>query len=269
MCAKFTQVIAGLIPPGPVKDGLKSSYYSLYYNARHFKENGFRVYYKRGRFEYGFEGGVTFASYENFADELKRSLWGYLADRPLKKGDIVVDCGAYVGEFTLYAAAAVGPSGRVIAFEPDPAIFRKLAANIGLNGFGNVTAVNRGVWSSAGTLKFVGDNIKGYSFMSAEKDPGAINVDVVSLDSELPRLGLKKVDFIKMDVEGAEIEAVKGARAVLADNDVSLAVASYHKVDGRQSHEELEKVLRSFGYNARTGHPRHVTTYADKKGGVG
>ena len=267
MCAKFTQVVSRLIPNGPIKDGLKSSYYSLYYNAKHFKENGFRVYYKAGHFEYSFDEGVTFSSYENFADELKRSLKGYLARRALRPGDTVVDCGAFVGEFTLYAAAAIGPKGTVIAFEPDPGIFRKFEANIALNGFKNVKVLNKGVWSKPGELKFVGDNIKGYSFMNAEGDDKAIKVPVVSLDAELSRLGAGRVDFIKMDVEGAEIEALKGAQKTLQSSPVTLAVASYHLVDGKKSHVELEKVLASFGYAAETGHPQHLTTYASKKQG--
>ena len=268
MCAKLTHVISRLVPPGPVKEGLRSCYYGLYYNAKHSADNGFRVYYGGGSFEYRFAGGISFRSRENFSDELKRSLRGYLAKRPLKKGDTVVDCGAYVGEFTLYAAAAVGPSGKVVAFEPDPEIFGKLEANIVLNGLGNVTAVPKGLWSADGALKFVGDSVKGYSFIAADKDPAAIEVPVASLDSELDRLGIGSVDFIKMDVEGAEIEAVRGARRTLGSGAPALAIASYHIVDGRKSHIELEKVLASFGYRAETGHPGHITTYAEKKGGA-
>lgn len=263
MCAKFTQVVSRMIGPGPVKEGLKSSYYRLYYNAKHSRENGFRVYYGGGHFEYAFDGGVRFSSYENFADELKRSLRGYLASRPLRPGDIVVDCGAYVGEFTLYAAAAVGSSGAVIAFEPDPCVFRKLEANIKLNSFSNVRALNKGVWSEDGRLKFVGDSVKGYSFMSAENDEAAISVPVVSLDNELGRMGVSKVDFIKMDIEGAEVKALEGAREVLRKG-ASLAIASYHMVDGKKSCAELEKVLVAAGYRAETGHPRHLTTYGTK-----
>ena len=125
MCAKFSQVLERLIPEGAVKEKFKSSYYSLYYNRKHFKENNFRVYYKDGHFEYGFDEGVKFASYENMADELKRSLKGYLGRYALRSGDTVIDCGAYIGEFTLYAAKAVGPSGKVIAFEPDDKIYKK------------------------------------------------------------------------------------------------------------------------------------------------
>lgn len=265
MCAKLSQVLSRLVPEGSVKEAFTSSYFSLYYNRKHFKENGFRVYYKAGHFEYSFDEGVDFASYENMADELKRSLKGYLAKYVLNKGDTVIDCGAYIGEFTLYASKAVGPSGKVIAFEPDPTIFKKLQANIRLNTAGNIILVNKGAWSKDGVLRFVGDNIKGYSFMFADKGEGAIDIPVVSLDGELDRLGVKKVDFIKMDVEGAELELIKGAERTLKEQDVKIAVASYHVVDGKKTFIGVEEALKGLGYRTETAHPQHLTTYAWKE----
>lgn len=264
MCAKFTQVVARIIPDGPIKEGLRSSYYTLYYNAKHFKENDFNVYYRNGHFAYRFPNGVEFSSYENFADELKRSLKGYLAHHSIRAGETVIDCGAFIGEFTLYAAAAAGPSGRVIAFEPDPAIYKRLLKNIELNGFKNVTVVNKGLWSADGAMKFVGNDVDGYSFIAATDNPAAIEVPVVSLDGELERLGVKKVDFIKMDVEGAEIEALKGAARTLKGNNAGIAIASYHPVNGAKSCFALEKMLPEFSYRAETGHAQHLTTYGMK-----
>jgi hypothetical protein len=87
MCAKLRQVLSRFVPDGAIKDAFTSSYYSLYYNRKHFKENDFYVYYRGGYFEYKFDNGVAFASYENMADELKRSLKGYLARYSLKAGD--------------------------------------------------------------------------------------------------------------------------------------------------------------------------------------
>ncbi|MCX5678729.1 MAG: FkbM family methyltransferase [Candidatus Omnitrophica bacterium] len=264
MCAKLNQVLSRLLPEGTIKERLKSSYYSLYYNRKHFKENNFRVYYKDGHFEYKFDEGVTFSSYENMTDELKRSLKGYLAKYSLKPGDTVIDCGAYIGEFTLYAGVAVGASGKVIAFEPDAGIYKKLLTNIELNGLKNVITVNKGLWSKDGVMKFVGDNIKGYSFMFAENIAGAVDTPVVSLDNELARLEVTHVNFIKADIEGAELEFIKGAVKTLGSGDVKIAIASYHKIDGRKSFLELEKMLTQLGYNPETSHPGHLTTYASK-----
>ena len=264
MCAKFNQVLAGLIPKGPIKEAFRSSYYSLYYNRKHFKENDFCVYYRGGNFEYAFENKVRFKSHQNMADELKRSLKGYLAEYSLKPGDIVIDCGAFIGEFTLFAAKAVGPSGRVIAFEPNPKICEQLEANIVLNGLKNITVINKGLWSKDGMLKFVGDSEGDYSFVFTDGTPGAIEAPVVSLDNELARLGIKRVDFIKADIEGAELELIKGSEGTLDTNDLSIAAASYHTVDGKKSCFTLENMLMLLGYKAHTGHPGHLTTYARK-----
>jgi len=264
MCAKLNQTLEKLLPEGPVRETFKSAYYGLYYNRKHYGENGFRVYYKAGRFEYRFDEGIKFVSNENMSDELKRSLKGYLAKYMPKSGDTVIDCGAYIGEFTLYAAAAVGPAGRVIAFEPDGTIYGKLLANIELNGFRNVTVLNKGLWSRDGTLKFLGDGIKGYSFMFSGDAAGAVETPVVSLDSELARLGAARADFIKADIEGSELEFIKGAAKTLKAPGVKLAIASYHTVDGEKTCFKLEKMLKGLGYKAETSHPRHLTTYAER-----
>ncbi len=265
MCAKLNQVLSRFIPEGAVKETFKSCYYSVYYNRKHFKENNFRVYYRAGHFEYSFDEGIRFSSHENMADELKRSLKGYLAKYSLKSGDTVIDCGAYIGDFTLYAAAAVGPSGRVIAFEPDAGIYGRLLANIELNGLKNITAVNKGLWSNDGVLKFVGDNVKGYSFMFGGDTPAAVDTPVVTLDNELVRLKVGRVDFIKADVEGAEIELIKGAVKTLSTGRVMAAIASYHAIDGKKSCFELEETLARIGYKSETAHPGHLTTYAWKQ----
>ena len=261
MCAKFNRTLAGIVPPGPLKEGLKSSYYRFYYNAKHFKENNFRVYYTGGHYEFAFENGITFAAHENLADELKRSLAGYLAHHAIKEGETIIDCGAYVGEFTLYAAKAAGSAGLVIAFEPDAAIYRQLEANVRLNNFTNVVLVNRGVWSKDAVLEFVGDRRKGYSFFLAQEGQPCVRVPVTSLDNELAARVIRRVDFIKMDIEGAELEALKGAEKTIAAYRPGIAIASYHVIDGEKTCAALEKALTRLGYSARTANPGHLTTY--------
>ncbi len=264
MCAKFNKAIYRLIPPGPVRDCLKGAYFSLYYNLKHFKENDFRVYYKKGLYKYAFKECVTFKCHENITDDLKRSLRGYLAKYSLKAGDTVIDCGAYVGEFTLYAARAVGKTGQVIAFEPDPAAFKRLRENIALNELDNVILINKGVWSEDTALEFSGGDQGANFFNQNTANKISYKVPVVSIDSEIERLGIKRIDFIKMDVEGAETEALKGSRVVLKKNSVHLAIASYHAVRGEKTCFELEKIFSTLGYRSETSHPRHLTTYASK-----
>jgi hypothetical protein len=86
-------------------------------------------------------------------------------------------------------------------------------------------------------------------------------VEVTSLDAELERLGLDHVDLLKADVEGAEIEMLKGAKRLLDGGEVRSSIASYHVVDGKMSCYAVEDLLRSHGYEAETNFPHHPTTY--------
>jgi hypothetical protein len=68
-----------------------------------------------------------------------------------------------------------------------------------------------------------------------------------------------------MDIEGAEIEALKGSINTLKEFDVKLATASYHEVDGKKTSNEVEKLLHKCGYDAKTTYLMHLTTYGCKK----
>ncbi len=69
---------------------------------------------------------------------------------------------------------------------------------------------------------------------------------------------------VKADVEGAELEVIKGALDILKGQRVNLAIASYHMLDGKKTFDRIEDALRSIGYNVDTDHPGHLTTYAFK-----
>ena len=189
---------------------------------------------------------------------------GYLRHYDLNPGDIVIDAGGYEGTFAIYAAKVVGEAGRVIVFEPDTENRRRLESNIKLNELTNVIVVNKALWNKDKTLKFNNKHTAGASFFF-NASPHATETSAVSIDNELERLGISKVDFIKMDIEGSEIMAIEGAKKVLTNNAVNLAVASYHIIDGEETSAGVEAVLRKFGYETMTEFPQHKTTYGFKK----
>lgn len=190
---------------------------------------------------------------------------GYLKHYDLKIGDTVIDAGGYEGTFAVYAAKAVGPTGRVIVFEPDSGNCEKLKQNVALNGLENVIIINKALWSKDKKLLFNNKHTAGASFFF-NASQFTDEVDAVSLDSELERLGIREVNFIKMDVEGSEINAIQGAKKTLESNNINLAIASYHIVNGEETSIYVEEILESFGYQASTEHPEHKTTYGFKKG---
>jgi len=192
---------------------------------------------------------------------------GYERHYAIKEGDVVVDAGAFLGHFTVYAAVRVGGAGKVVCFEPDPYVFRLLLRNIKLNGLRNVIAVNKGLWSNEGECLFESrGNASSLDVDGRKRNFLTRTVKVTSVDKELERLKLSRVDLIKMDIEGAEIEAVAGCREVMGRCNVNFAVASYHIVQGEETWHCLERLFRAMGYASVTEYPLHRTTYAWKAG---
>ncbi len=205
--------------------------------------------------------------YQPWREAFRKEVTGYLRHHDLAPGDIVVDAGGYEGTFSIYAAKAVGETGRVIVFEPDTGNCQKLQENVLLNGLTNVIIINKALWREDTMLKFNDKHTAGSSvFFNASQYTR--DVEAVALDSELSRLGITRVDFIKMDVEGSEVPALEGAVHTLATNDVNLAIASYHIVNGEQTFTSVEDTLREFGYDAQTEFPQHKTTYGARKGTI-
>lgn len=196
--------------------------------------------------------------------EIAGDLKGYNRNYRLRKDDIVVDAGAYNGLFTIYAAIKVGPNGHVFAFEPDPYSAHILTRNIHLNHLSNVTVIKKGLFSKKSRVKFdvqgVGSRLQIYN----RNIPTINSIVVDSLDNMLSDLKVKKINFIKMDIEGAEIEALKGCkRTIKYNHSIHLAIASYHIVNGKKTSHSLERLFRSFGLRSETRNPSHPTTYAD------
>lgn len=137
--------------------------------------------------------------------------------RLLRPGMTVLDVGANQGLFTLLLANLVRP-GRVFAFEPQPFLYQQLVSNVQANTLGNVVCHNLAVSSSSGRFALQPGKMNwGDSRIvtGAAPAPGQIKVDAVSLDENFAD---RKVDFLKIDVQGWEAEALFGARRVLAEN---------------------------------------------------
>jgi hypothetical protein len=120
--------------------------------------------------------------------------------------------------------------------------------------------VQAGLWSKPGRLNFCIEGV--ISRLSTEKEHPVNTIPVTTLDVDIWAVG-GTVDFIKMDIEGAEIEAIRGAIRTLKENNVHLAIASYHWCwGGRRTADVLKKMFPEYGYNVSTGYPIHLTTYA-------
>lgn len=136
-------------------------------------------------------------------------------------GGVVYDLGANYGIYSMFLARLVGPTGRVYAFEPMPAIMSQLKANIALNNLTNVDFVQLAVSDRIGTAEFrVGFHAGAGHLQSADQyhpiSGEVIQVEQVTLD-EFVRRSNQPPTFMKIDVEGAEGAVFAGAKQVLAD----------------------------------------------------
>jgi FkbM family methyltransferase len=153
--------------------------------------------------------------YESFEDAEMR-----LVSRLLRPGMTVVDIGAHHGLYSLLAAKLVGRRGRVLAFEPSPRERRRLQRHLRLNGYRNVEIEERAVADASGEADlFV---VQGFRDWGNSLRPPAVpeptervRVRVCQLDEALAERGLRAVDFIKLDAEGAELAVLYGASELL------------------------------------------------------
>ena len=146
----------------------------------------------------------------------------------------MIDAGCCWGETAMYFAHEVGPAGVVVAFEFIPSNLDVFRCTQDLNPHlkERVRLVESPIWQSSGRKLYYVDWGPG-SRVTDDVDkypPHAVQgvVETVTIDETVDRLGLPRVDFIKMDIEGAELDALRGAEASIRRNRPKLAISLYH-----------------------------------------
>ena len=196
---------------------------------------------------------------EIFQDEVYEQVW-----EP-GEGDTVLDIGAYVGMFAVKAAGKVGLSGRVIAIEPCPDNYRLLDWNC--EGLANVTLVQKAVMAENGIGKlYYSRSPAANSLVTPWKK--YVEVETITLDRLLTDLQIDKVDFVKLDAEGAELAVLSGAARLLAQG-TRLVIAAYHTApNGKAELSQLTELLEKAGYTVQQKRGLRSYLHAEKQVGV-
>ena len=148
-------------------------------------------------------------------------------------GDIAIDAGGCWGETTMYFAHEVGPSGKVVSFEFVPSNLAVMRANQCANEelAKRVALVEKPIWSYSGLKLYYVDWGPGSRVTEDENKYGYDGTcETVSIDDIVKQLNLPRVDFIKMDIEGAEFPALRGAERTIRTYCPKLAISVYHQL---------------------------------------
>ncbi len=180
--------------------------------------------------------GCWFGSYE-YDKQL-------LFDKYLKEGMTVYDIGSNVGFYTLLSSELVGNGGKVIAFEPFPQNLVYLKRHIELNNLKNVTVVEKAVSEKKGEMFFMSgkNNSEGHLDRT-----GDIQVLTISLDDFVDARN-PSPDLIKMDIEGAEFDALLGAKNILSKRKPIIFLATH----GQDIHKNCISYLLKFNYKLKS-----------------
>lgn len=198
-----------------------------------------------------FDIGYLHGDHEPWVQDLLR--------QHLQPGDSYFDIGAHVGFFVLCAATLVGENGRIVALEPDTLNFTSLLANVKRNGFQRVTALQAAAWSSTGTVRFGSPpTASGRSEGRVTEKDFSTKQNSADDEYSVPALRLDDIpgpppSVIKMDIEGAETEACKGAKRLLTEQSTVWIVEAHEEALA----VELAEMFSRHGYDVTTTSPRH------------
>lgn len=254
---KLKSALFKLIPESMFKKRVRCFFYNR-------SQDYFRIKYEDGMYQHQL-GDIHLQFLQNtFYNVLTDR--DYLLKQQIQPGDTVIDGGAFWGTFSVLASKLVGPEGKVIAFEPDPVIANILRKNAEVNKATNVEVIEKGLWSEETVLHFEHGKELGSKFIPGANDsPGLIKVPVTTIDAVMKDRQVKNKLFIKMNIEGSEIEAIKGAANTIRKYSPHFVIRTDHYVDGELTFKRVEQGLEAMGYTHETLQLNDLTTFGFPK----
>jgi FkbM family methyltransferase len=191
----------------------------------------------------------------------------YIKQYMPQNGDVIIDCGAHIGSCTILFSRLVGKTGTVVAIEPFEDSFSLLKERT-KNLKCKIILINKVVWdkNTKIPLKVFNNTIscRIAENQNALPGPDMKMIDCITLDDLVAEIKPERLDMVKMDIEVAEIEALKGAVNTIVKYSPRFAIASYHKRNNEKTCYWVENFLTERGYSTQTFFPPHLTTYGEK-----
>lgn len=158
-------------------------------------------------------------------------------------GMTILDIGVNKGYFTLLSAKLMKDKGRILSFEPHPENCYWIKKSISANGYKSIKLFQIALFNKNGEMKLFNAEKSGHYSLVRSKGLGSINVPTKKLDDIITEHKIRKVDLIKIDVEGAEIQVLEGSFKLLAQQNPKLII-DIHIIDRKK----LFRMLEKFGF---------------------
>jgi FkbM family methyltransferase len=178
-----------------------------------------------------------------------------------QQGMVIADVGANVGAYTLLLAKQAGTDGRVLAFEPNPEVYRRLVLNIQANGFQDRVSLSRLALSQAAGIATLHVPRKAFHHRGiaslhvySKELTDEVEVEVGTLDEQAIRLGAYKLDLIKVDTEGNDSSVLQGAMDTISKH-MPVIIFEANRVAHQRAMADLKsthQAIKSLGYSFHT-----------------
>jgi FkbM family methyltransferase len=251
MRKKLKKIISALFPKGGVKEQIKLAYYGIN-KPRH---TSYELVKGKGN-QPAFK--TVFKEVSLITNE---ALYFIVPDfnyyqhfYKVKEADVVLDAGANCGHLSIFFSKLVGTGGVVYAFEPDKFNIERMEKNRQLNNdlADNIKIEELLLWNENKMIDFCEAGTVGSSAVWIPDAEKCVKKEAVRIDDWVLKNNIQKLDFIKMDIEGAEIEALDGCVATIENLKPNFAIASYHIVDGEATYIKVEAFFQKRNYPYQT-----------------
>lgn len=243
---KTKKVLSNVLPNGDFKEIAKNFWYNLFSN-RNVKFKLIRRKQSNLIFE-TFYKNHTFLTYQPLYNIILDFDY-YQHYYKVKRGDVIIDGGSNIGILSLLFAKLVGVKGKVFSFEPDKYNIKEMRSNFRLNNMTDSLNIQEDlIWSSEDLIDFQESGTVASSAFWFSDETNIVKKKTISLDKWIIKNGVNRLDYIKMDIEGAELEAIKGCKEIILKYQPNFAIASYHVINNEPTYVKLEEFFKEMNY---------------------